>query len=121
MKLLHELKEPISLIKLIERGLTKEEKELYCLGVNKQRRTKAMFYDFNKDDPTVYTLQDCRPLHYQIGINGLLVYDMRQLYLGVDDITEFRFIDRFLYDKHQWEKMYESFSIKPDIDVWRSE
>lgn len=119
--LLHELESPLSLYEIIDRGLTPEEKELYCVGPNKQRRTKSLFYDFNKDGASVFTLQDCRPNHYKIGINGLIVYDMRQLYLGVDDITEWQFIHKFLYDKHQLDSLLKSYDIRPHLENWRNE
>lgn len=119
--LLHQETDPLSLTQLILRGLTNEEKELYTVRHNKQRATKGLFYDFDTSNPLcVYTLHDCRPFHYRV-VNDVVRYDMRQLYLGCDDITEFRFIDKFLYDKHQWERLCGSYVFKPHIKSWREE
>lgn len=119
--LLHEYSKPINFYELLVRGLTLEEKELYLVTCNKVRKTKAIVSDYNKEGEVVFTLKDCRPSYYNVTANGLIVYDLRQLYLGVDDITEFKFIDKFMYDKHQWEKIAESFEFKDQVKSWRDE
>lgn len=113
--------DPIPFSVLVERGLTKEEKEIHLVGAQKQRYTKSLFYEKDPENQTaIYTLFDCRPLHYRI-IRGLPRYDLRQLYLGVDDITEWNFIERFLYDKDQWEKLQASKEFMAHIKEWRNE
>lgn len=115
----------LTLRELLVRGLTPNEKEEWLVARNKVRKTNALFLETSKESrgenfDSIYTLVDCRPLHYKI-YNGMVRYDLAQLYLGCDDITEHEFANKFLYDTHQWEKMCKNTVLEEYIKEWRKE
>ena len=116
----------LSLFDLLDRGLTEEEKNYWLVGARKVRKTKALFIDMESDDRSsnfwsIYTLVDSRPLHYK-DYNGMVRYDLKQLYLGCKDITEVEFVSKFMYDQSHWDKIcgnkyiYENY-----VSLWREE
>lgn len=110
---------------LVERGFTDDEKETYLVGYNKVRKTQGLFIDMETVDrsanmSSVFCITDARPLHYKT-YNGMARYDMRQLYLACGDITEVVFVDKFLYDYSQWEKICKNSVLGPFVEKWRKE
>lgn len=109
---------------LVQRGLTEEEKSIWLVGHNKVRLTTGLFIDHNttslNDDnfSSVYTLQDCKPIHYK-NYNGMVRYDLKQLYLACGDITEVEFISKFMYDVAHWEKLCSNKVYNKIITKWR--
>lgn len=111
---------------LVLRGLTLEEKDhFFTVGRNKNRKTKKIFVDYCDDKETnttaIYTTYNCLPLHYKISDNGVVRYDLKQLYLACEDITEQEFVDKFLYDMRQWEKITRGLLFKDLVAEWRKE
>lgn len=101
-----------------------KEKHLVT-GTNRQRLTKGLYWDFSYDVPSrrhlaLFTVQDCRPSYFIIR-DGVPRYDLRQLYLLVNDHTEYEFVKRFMWDEKHWEKVSNAPLVKPYVETWRKE
>ncbi len=116
----------LPLHKLVERGLTESEKNLWLVADRKIRKSKGLFINLDSTDrssnfTSIYTLVDARPLHYK-DYNGMVRYDLKQLYLACGDLTEVEFVSKFLYDASHWEKLCSNkLLMKNHISVWRQE
>jgi len=120
----------LSLEELVATGLSYEQKLNHLvIPRTKQRLTKSMFWDHrhlpNYSDEVVgrmiYTLSDCRPDYYLLGEDNLPRYDLKQLYMAIDDHTEYEFIKRFMWDEYHWNKLCDTYFFKPVIAKWRKE
>lgn len=120
----NELTSPRPLHELIENGFSSEEKLRYLVvGHNKQRLSKGLFWESSlgneNRDNVIFTLIDCKPKHYIIK-EGRPRYDLKKLYLMCHDLTEYSFINKFMWDETQWNKLLDG-PLKDHIDGWRKE
>lgn len=85
--------------------------------VNNSFLTQALFLEITSDVQNVnnqimYTLKD----HPHKGYPSL-----KQLYLEMEDITEYEFAQKYLDGWPHWERLLNTNSIRPHIDQWRKE
>ena len=114
-----------SLNDLLENGLNANEKLRHLVvGPNRQRLGKSMFWEFSEGSKTrdnaLYTLYGCAPTHY-VHKMEIPRYDLKQLYLGCRDTTEQVFIENFMWDRKQWDKLTTTGPLKDIIEGWRKE
>lgn len=86
---------------------------------NGMRLTKQLFVEFSHlsdKDYAIYTLDT-----EDKEVNGKVYPSLYRLYMEEKDITEGRFIKKYLYDREQWERIYASPMLKEHIDRWRAD
>lgn len=81
------------------------------------RLTKQLFieYDHISDkDHAVYTLAK-----FDKEVNGKTYPSLYRLYMEVGDITEAAFVEKYLYDWEQWERIQKSPALAEEVEQWR--
>lgn len=96
--------------------MTREDK---FLNSNQVRKTKQLFieYDYLSDkDHAVYTLA-----RSDKEVNGTVYPSLYRYYMETADPTEALFVERYLYDWEQWERICKSPALKDEIELWRND
>jgi len=87
------------------------------LGANGVRLTKQLFieYDYVSDrDYAVYSIS-----REDKEVNGKTYPSLYRLYMETNDVTEAKFVNLYLYDWEQWEKLQKQFG--EEIELWRQD
>ncbi len=82
-----------------------------------RRLTQSLFLEY-KFDPkfALYTLENEDRTY-----KGKLYPSLKRLYLIEEDIAEYQFATKHLYDWEQWQRMLSNKWVRKEIDIWREE
>lgn len=89
------------------------------LSTTGQRLVRQLFIEnrnIGENDLAVYTMH-----REDEEYNGKLYPSLYKLYMAIKDITEARFVSRYLYDWEQWKSLCSSATYKDEIARWRVE
>lgn len=89
------------------------------LGGSGTRLTKQLFVEYayiSDNDNAVYTLA-----RHDKEFEGRTYPSLYQLYMAEGDVTEARFVERYLYDWEQWERLQKNPVIAEEIERWRKD
>lgn len=89
------------------------------LGGSGARLTKQLFYEYrhvSDNDFAIYTLA-----RTDKEIDGKVYPSLYRLYMEEEDITEAKFVEKYLYDWEQWERIANGPVFKEEIELWRKE
>lgn len=78
--------------------------------------TQSLFLEVGYTDFAVYTLKD---FHYDY--NGKTYPSLKQLYLEMEDPTEYNFASTYLLGWRHWQRLCENKQLRKHIDEWRAE
>lgn len=78
--------------------------------------TQSLFLEINYTEMSVYTLKDS---HYEY--NGKIYPSLKQLYLEMEDPTEYEFANTYLLGWKHWQRLCDNKAIRKHIDEWREE
>lgn len=79
--------------------------------------TQSLFIEYAaKPEYAVYTLKE---KDYEK--DGITYPSLKRLYLEMEDIGEYEFATKYLYNWEQWERLQETNVILPHIKRWREE
>lgn len=89
------------------------------LFMDKQGRyfTQGLFCEYELNDyPALYTLGE-----KDVVKEDRYYPSLKRLYLDMEDIGEYNFVQKYLYSWLQWEKMLKNNILRPFINQWRDE
>jgi hypothetical protein len=94
-----------------------EEHSKFRVGGEGKYLISSLFYEtsINKD-VALYTLRDM-----DIVRDGKTYISVRQLYLAMEDITEYEFANRYFGGWNHWKQLSTSPKIGPHVEEWREE
>lgn len=83
--------------------------------------TKGLFLEFNEETcgMPVYIRFTIRDEDREVG--GRVIPSLKRLYLEEKDPLEYRFAMKYLGSWDRWQRMYQSWSCRKEIDIWRHE
>ena len=86
-------------------------------GKGGQLITQSLFIDFQYDETyAVYTLED-----HDKEYNGKIYPSLKRLYLEEEDVHEYVFANKHLYNWQHWKRLVNNKAIRTHIDDWRDE
>lgn len=94
-----------------------EERSPFKAG-NGQLYLRQIFYEFNNTelDVVLYTLKE-----YDIEVDGKLIPSLSKLYIGLGDVSEYEFANKYFYNYRHWRMISEANWFKDYIGPWREE
>lgn len=79
--------------------------------------TQSLFIDFQYEEKyAVYTLED-----HDKEYNGKIYPSLKRLYLDEEDVHEYTFANKHLYNWNHWKRLVNNKAIRTHIDEWRDE
>src|SRR6478736_943321 len=78
--------------------------------------TQSLFLELGYSDYAVYTLKDQDHTY-----KGRVYPSLKRIYLEMEDVTEYDFVNEHLLNWSHWLRLYENKQITPHIDEWRLE
>lgn len=84
---------------------------------NNTRLVLGLFIEWDNDrSNAVYTISRKDKI-----VDGTVYPSLYRLYMETGDITEAKFVENYLYDQEQWERLCGNAHLKDEIARWRQE